>query len=234
MHTITVQLAHQVSLMKRSNISFGILSGTLAVLLMQLSMGCQFRAPSIAEQRELIAKGSFPQGVPSWIPQAALNQKFPRRSPLGVLPVSYVKPPRTSSLFKGLNDPSRSTSLITRTEIAARERLNKQDASEASVEEKEASPFNRVVQLCPSIESDVSSMLTTSDPAQKTSKLESLSNRCPNSSDLQFWLAQAYIRQGKSVKAHRSLERAVLLDPKNDQAKALLKETRDKLNQPDT
>ena len=218
--------------MERSTIFFGNWSRFIIVSALLLA-GCQFRVPSLVEQKELVAKGSFPKGVPTWVPQAALSQRAPVRSPLGVLPASYVSPPRASNLFTELRDPSRSTSLIERTEVAARERLRKRETAEVE-QETEDSPFNRVVRLCPSIESEVSSTLTTSDPEKRASKLEALSSRCPNSGDLQLWLAQAYLRQGENVKAYRSLERAVLLDPSNDQAKALLKETRDKLNQPNT
>ena len=92
------------------------------------------------------------------------------------------------------------------------------------------SPLQRISKLCPSVESETTDALTTTDLRARIRKYESLTNRCPDSADLWLWLGKDYEKAELPVKAGRCFERVLVLDASNKEASDLAAENRRKLN----
>lgn len=190
--------------------------------------GCRFRAPSVAEQERLITSGAFPGGVPAWVSPAARGEVPAGRLSSGFVPESFsARPPRSSSLAFNTGSVSQPYFEQAPLEVA---RLRREQAQQAAQQEhEEDSPLERITRRCPQVEDSVAEALTTTDRTKRIAMYESLTKRCPNSADLWTWLGKDYSRDGNLVKAANSLERALILDSSNEEARSLLATVRSEL-----
>ena len=197
------------------------------LLLLLFSAACRMSVPTVEEQRVLIKKGSFPSGVPAWIsPHAIKGTNAKTASAAGFLPEKFSAPEvvtRESEL--SFEERAAGTSGISVLR-PRRARVLEEDLIEDK-EEEEKSPLWKITELCPSIERRLNDALTTTDLSSRAQKFSELSNQCPLSADLWFWLGKDYHQIGESALAGRALERALVLDSSHEEARKLLAEVRE-------
>lgn len=207
--------------------------------------GCRFKLPSAPEQQHLVRMGAFPGDVPNWVKQP--EDREPRlTSRTGVLATTYSLPEAVQSTARSL--PTVDVSTATQTEEERRGQLrpardkgmeDKSDSAPSSVFQEESesgkvvpdvkdenSPFNRIAETCPGVESSVSDAVRSTNPADRISKYKQLTLRCPTSPDLWIWLGKEYQTQNKLLDARRCFEQAISLDGANMEARGSLDEVK--------
>lgn len=170
-----------------------------------LFLSACLRVPTLDEQQKLVSDGAFPGGVPMWVYGSKGGQ---RHYIPGVIPTSFEA---TRSVYKS--------------ELSLRpDRWDDLRPVEEKVEEKQAAtPLGRIAQVCgEEVERDASNALTTTDAETKGILLKALSEKCPTSWDIWFWLARSQLTNGDLSAAKMSLEKVLAIDRTNKEARELL------------
>ena len=191
---------------------------------LMLLSACQFKSPSIEEQNYLVTKGAFPSGAPGWLAPSSAAALGGGQSVGGIIPQSTADANRMRSAVFTAEEAGSNDATYKPVAAIANEK------KAAAVEAEPNSPLHRIVKSCPTIESEVSDALTTTDLRQRIGKWESLTVRCDGSSDLWVWLGKDYSKDKQFVKAGRCYERALIIDSSNKEAQTLLDENRSVLN----
>lgn len=217
-------ISHQLPLARKprkNSMRLPFISQILALSVI-LTAGCTFRVPTVAEQEKLMEMGAFPTGAPGWISPAARGEVAGATLSSGIVPLSFsAQPGQTSAVAfstgsvssRAFETPPQPT-LPGRTEESARKAT------------AELSPLERISQDCPNIESAVTSALTTTESDIRIKKYETLTRRCPSSSDLLLWLAKDYLKIGNYSKATQSVESVLRMDNQHREARELLSDIR--------
>ncbi|MFN8392052.1 MAG: hypothetical protein U0136_17305 [Bdellovibrionota bacterium] len=203
------------------------LASVTAALSVTLLSSCQFKSPTVAEQKYLVEKGAFPAGTPGWIATPLAGGALPGGGSYsgGLIPQTFTgSTPHQNRSAAPTAEESRSSAGTFKIPTALAEKKEVEDDKDAS------SPLHRIAKLCPSVESEVNDALITVDLKQRIRKYESLTLRCPQSADLWLWLGKDYSKDGEDVKAGRSFEKVLVIDATNKEASDLLTENRKKLN----
>jgi hypothetical protein len=193
-----------------------------------LLSSCQFKSPTIAEQKYLVEKGAFPGGVPEWLaaPGPGGSLGAGRALSGGLIPQTFTGPAIENS--KSAPNVQQASSSGGTFQVPAA--IAPQEKKPAEDDKAEKSPLGRIAKLCPSVESEVNEALITIDLLQRIRKYESLVVRCPSSADLWLWLGKDYEKNNQRVKAGRCFEKVLVLDPANQEAEKLLTDNRRALN----
>ena len=183
-----------------------------------LALGaCRFESPSVEEQQYLAGQGAFAGGSPAWVSTAVQGKKAPN-----LIPESFAAPDAIRGrLSSDLLDEQRQKSL----ELAAKEKA----APQKSV--PDASPLNRINQVCPGVESSVNDALTTVDLNERIGKYASLTSQCSSAYDLWIWLGNDYLKAERIPEAKRAFDQALVLNPGNTEASQGLDKVSSILNQ---
>lgn len=199
------------------------LSKKALVLLLVLGLsllGCRIKSPSVAEQQALAERGAFPRGVPAWSSGAVAAAGAVGRQAPGIIPTQYER----SSLPSSQDRPN-----INRAEVSRRAAmtntsspLTEADALETSDNRESQSELGRIEALCPGLESDVTSALTTVNIDDRIRQYRRLTSRCPESYDLWLWLAKDFYSAGRIAEAEKAANRVLSLDAGNSSASALI------------
>jgi tetratricopeptide (TPR) repeat protein len=202
----------------------------VTVLLLLATSSCRFKLPNTSEGQLLAKQGTFPKGLPDWVktPDEMGAAEVGRE---GLVPQTFGAP----KVVQTANQAQANTGIASATDEREErmERVKLQRAAEpapSTTAEAEQSPLDRVETTCPGTEKDVSAALQVENVMNRIEAYESLTNRCADSSDLWFWLARDYQEAGKNAQAIRAYEKVLVLDPKNQAARALLDEARTKGN----
>ncbi len=170
----------------------------LLVLLIQAS--CSFKPASGAAAQAMIDNGAFPGRAPEWITNSrkiqAQNYDTNFGSPIG---------------------GARSTS---RNVLDRRAEAEKKQKSVVEVVEKQ--PLDKIIEVCPSIEQELSKALITVEPNARIKKYESLTRRCPSSADLWIWLGNDYLAVGDYINANSCALKAFSIDARSKEASELM------------
>lgn len=200
-------------------------------LLIILSISsCRFKFPTAVEGNELKQSGVFTGSVPAWINQ----NEDPAPKPVatgGTIPQTYKESPT----IQGGRDAVPSSAA--RTQAGVERRLDEaQQEKEAKLSSGGAvsgttdmSPLSRVESSCPGSEAAVTAALTEENQKKRVAKYEALTSRCPESADLWIWLGKAYDSGEQFTDAIKAYDRALLLDPSNDETKGLKAEAKKRL-----
>ena len=186
----------------------------VALVLSVAITGCTFRVPTVAEQEKLLEMGAFPTGAPAWISPAARGESAGSAVSSGIVPVTFSAQPSQSSAVA-----------FSTGEVSSNAFEPPQPRLPTPVAvTKPPSPLERIAAACPDIESAASSALTTTEPDIRIKKYESLLKRCPESTDLQLWLAKDYLRTGSYARATQSVEAVLRIENQHLEARAHLAE----------
>jgi hypothetical protein len=170
-----------------------------------LFCSCRFKAPTIEEQRELMARGSFGSSAPAWVAKpVTMGSQIKNQGP-SIIPLELGT--ATSDNVVNSSPP-----------VAQRS----SGESEVEASSGSDSALSRINRLCPDLEREVNTAITTVDILARIKHYKNLTNRCPNSDDLWLWLAEEYFEIGDNINARHSAERALSINSSNDQAKILL------------
>jgi tetratricopeptide (TPR) repeat protein len=205
-----------------------LIAGSLLILLSMTS--CRFKFPSAVEGNELKQSGVFTGSVPAWINQ----NEDPAPSPVatgGNIPQTYKESPTVRSSRETVPSAAgrASVGVKQRLEDAKKEKEAKLQSSGTDSDSADKSPLLRVEDTCPGSEAAVTAALTEENQSARVAKYESLTSRCPESIDLWLWLGKAYDSGKQYADAMKAYDRALLLDPSNDEAKGLKAESRRRL-----
>ncbi|OVE80199.1 hypothetical protein BVY02_01050 [bacterium J17] len=220
--------------MRDSFRSVGLARCSIAILaisfLLFFTAGCRFKSPTVQEQKELVNRGSFPRGVPPWIPPAAISGK-PKRLSSGFISESFSGPGNAVPARTGLSKES--DSLQSDDDLEEERRTSASNTQEdvridlSGDTPKADDPLSRISGVCSGMETEVNDALLTVNVEQRIAKYKSLVNRCPASSDLWLWLGKEYKLQGRNVEAGRCFEKVLVIDNDNEEAESLLGEVRE-------
>ncbi len=97
-----------------------------------------------------------------------------------------------------------------------------QDDSSSAAAGATDGPLQRIERACPSSEKEVMHALGLTNVAARAQEYEKLVLRCPSSVDLWLWLGKDYDRSQRGDKAARCFQKALSLDPANQEARSLL------------
>lgn len=202
---------------------------TLAALF-TLTAGCRFKSPTVEEQKYLLEKGAFPGGVPPWVTTPTGGGALGGGGLFsgGLIPQTFTG----TTLSNSQTGVPAAGGAGSSANVFVAPRIVAPPVKTVEHEPEKDSPLERIATLCPSIESEVSSALITTELRARIRKYESLTTRCPDSWDLWLWLGKDYEKNGEPVKAGRSFERVLVLNNANKEASDLLAENRRKLNAP--
>lgn len=168
-----------------------------------LLSSCSFKSASGAAAHELMDRGAFPGEAPAWVSQSSIRN---------------AESGNNASAVSGGFRRTTSQNVLSRRNEA--EKLEKQRASALPKEDK--SPLDKILEVCPRIEQELTKALVTVDPQERIVKYEGLTKRCAISPDLWTWLGNDYLATGDNLKAKFCATRAISLDPRNDEANQLL------------
>ena len=210
------------------------LSATALVIVLS-SSACRFVLPDFNEGQTLARRGAFPSELPTWVKPLA-DQDIKRPSSSGMIPLSYGTPGIVRSAQTQAGDSDDKNRKKDRRKLAGigSAASNQAGLSTAGDGGDSDSPLDRILELCPGIESGVSEALRTESAKDRIAKYNSLTLRCPNSSDLWFWLGKDYESLRRYSDAIRSYERVLALEPENKAAKVLLKVVKERAANPET
>lgn len=197
-----------------------------------LLSGCSLSFPTVAEQKELLKRGHFPERVPAWVSRPAQLGYDTARQSGGAFPESFGVPGAMPGIgpATGLDRQAEDREERLK-QIKERDEKVKAMEGEES-EKKEDSPLGRIEAKCPNLESQVVDAITTTETSPRKRKLLSLTQRCPLSWDLWFWLAQAYEKEERYGDAENCLNQVLLLDKGNKEAEEFLKQVKEKNAKP--
>lgn len=195
----------------------------LISILVLATTSCRFRLPSTNEGQVLAERGAFPSSLPGWV-KAPDDMGAARANRGGLVPQGYgaAKVVQTANAGSGSN-------AIEQERRAQEKRSEEERESQRAVSTQtqgESSPLDRIEQLCPGLEDEVTEALKTIEIKERIQQYERLSVKCPNSADIWFWLAQDYHKTSRFAEAVRSYEQVLVLDPQNQAAQALADEAR--------
>lgn len=177
-------------------------------------LGCQLRVPSVPEQQALAERGTFTTGAPAWLYRGVTGAGAPSERDSGIVPSTYAAPGIVggTALPVGVQEDQALA-------VLPSQRDNIADEEPPAP----TSAIDRVLQTCPGIaESDLSDAIATVELSVQVEKYEQLTRRCRTSADLWLWLAKDYVLQNRDVEANRSLERVLVLEPGNAEARDIL------------
>lgn len=202
----------------------------LLALVLLFASSCRFKFPSTNEGQLLARQGAFPSGLPGWV-KTPPEMGPARVSREGLVPQTYgaaqvVQTASGSSAAAAVG--SERDAQLSRQEAARKA----QTEAEPEKDQAEVSPLDRIEQVCPGMESQVSDALRIEGLDERIRSYENLTSRCSQSSDLWFWLGRDYQQAKRYPQAVRAFEQVLVLDPRNQAARALLDESRGLANQP--
>lgn len=191
---------------------------------------CQFRQPTLADQKELMRKGAFPGGTPAWV-------ATPRERGSGFADATAGDGMfrRSLSTRDNIAIPEDQGILDRKlSQIEARKIKDEAALKNAETEKKQLkdskSPLDRILSVCPKSEKEVTEALQILDLASRIKKYETIVSKCPDSWDLWLWLAKDYEKNHQLVQAGRSYEKVLVINPANDEARVSAEENRKLLN----
>lgn len=189
----------------------------LAAVTLTAAPGCRFRSPSLSEEQELASRGALTGNSTDWVAaplaRGQMLDSGGYNNFSGGIPDYRHGPAPLDKLSSGIvSEPAREVQAV-------------KTAETPKVEEKspsEESPLDRVERSCPGTETQVTDALKTTDRAARIKKYEALTRSCTTSSELWMWLGVDYERSEQIDEAKHAYEEAVLLSPRNDEAKGHL------------
>jgi hypothetical protein len=198
---------------------FSAASLTLCLLILP---ACRFKVPTPEEQQELLARGTFPGAVPAWV---SAEKGSRNQSLSAVVPSAFSAPIHTASSFARSTTESDPRDLKT-------EEQNRQvgKAPQPKVDNSEAGALSRLMAQCPNVEEEAKEALVNTDPYTRMEQYRALSQRCPESADVWFWLGKDYLAEGRLLEARNCLENAVLRNRSLDHARTLFEAVDSQLN----
>lgn len=210
------------------------------LLLSLLSLSaCRFKLPSSSEGHELKTSGAFPEKIPAWV--NTNNDKAPGGAKTsGLIPEHYSAPtPAISTDAAVEDDTAANRSKAEKKEKAAAAEAAEAAAATEGTEEGAVpaegvdavkSPIAKIETLCPGTEQSVSDALRTENTQERIRKYTTLTYKCPESSHLWVWLGKDYETQNQLADAVRCYERALIADPTDRDAAALLAGVKERIN----
>lgn len=171
-----------------------------------LLSSCSFKPATGVAAQELVNRGAFPGETPGWVSQSNLVQA--RNSDQG----SFASP-----VVGGFKKTTSQNVISRQVQEEKEQKLRK-----AKQPEKEQSGLDRILEVCPRIEQELSKALITADVSVRIQKYETLTRRCAISADLWVWLGNDYLSVGQNVKAHTCAQRAISIDSNSKEASELI------------
>ena len=175
-----------------------------------LTSACSFSVPSREEQNQLIQDKTFPAGAPPWFANSVAGRTGYGTQNAGNGIVPQVISPLQASAAK--QEAVEYPILVRAEELKERQQAKQSEVAK--------SPLQRIDEVCPEAEAQVNAAITTTNRQEKIKQFEALTKKCPMSADLQLWLSQEYLRANNLVAARAGFSQVLVLDPRNEDAKA--------------